>query len=141
MEGKRESEDGDTHARGGLDPLVSKIKSLRPAWKSPAVLTAKERPIFEANREVFACFDDDDWAIQREYLAARLPDGNPGWQPRSLIQYLDNPSDVMGHARSWKAKQRPAPTPPKPLPEASEEDKAAVAEFLKSGGLLKSKIA
>ena len=130
----------DTLARG-IDPLVSKIKSLRTAWQSPAVLTAKERTIFVSNREVFACFDDEDWNIQREYLAARLPDGNPGWQPRSLIQYLDNPSDVMGHARSWKAKQRPPARPqPKPLPPASEEDKAAMAEFLKEG-LLKAKIA
>lgn len=137
---ERESGESDTLARGGLDPLVSKIKSLQPRWKSPAVLTAKERPIFEANREVFACFDDDDWTVQREYLAARLPEGDPGWQPRSLIQYLDNPSDVMGHASRWKAKQRPAKAPPNQLPDQSQEDKAALAEFLTGGGFLKTKI-
>lgn len=137
---ERESGKSDTLARGGLDPLVSKIKALRPGWKSPSVLTSKERPIFEANREVFACFDDDDWSIQREYLAARLPEGDPGWQPRSLIQYLDNPSDVMGHASRWKAKQRPAKPSPKPSPDQSPEDKAALAEFLTGGGFLKTEI-
>ena len=140
MEDKRESEQTDTLARGGLDPLVSKIKSLRPGWKSPAVLTAKERPIFEANREVFACFDDDDWTTQRDYLAARLPDGNPGWQPKSLIQYLDNPSDVMSHARNWKAKQRPQKIPPRQESQPqSEEDRQAIAAFLK-GGILNAEL-
>lgn len=140
MEGKRVNEQCDTPARGGLDPLVSKIKSLRPGWKSPAVLTAKERPIFEANREVFACFDDDDWLVQQEFLAARLPEGDPGWQPRSLIQYLDNPSDVMGHAKGWKAKQRPPVAPPRPAPNQTPEDKKALADFLNGGGFLKTQI-
>lgn len=136
MEGKRECEQADTLARGGSDPLVSKIKSLRPGWKSPAVLTAKERPIFEANREVFACFDDDDWSVQREFLAARLPDGDPGWQPRSLIQYLDNPSDVMGHAKGWKAKQRPSTASKQITPaDRTPEDQEALAAVLKHGFL------
>ncbi len=139
MEEKREC--GDTHARGGLDPLVSKIKSLRNAWKAPAILTSKELPIFEANRSVFECFTDDDWDVQREYLAARLPDGHPGWQPRSLIQYLDNPSDVMGHAQGWKAKQRPQAGQAKPAPIQSQQDRSDLEEFLKGGGFLKSKSA
>jgi hypothetical protein len=137
LEEKREC---DTLARGEHS-LVSRIKSLRSGWEKPTLLTAKERPIFEANREVFESFTEDDWNTQRRYLAARLPEGDPGWQPKSLIQYLDNPSDVMSHAHRWKSKQRPAPAPrPSPAPqEQSPEDKQALAEFLKSG-ILKAKI-
>lgn len=108
-EGKndREREEREALSRGGSDGLIQKIKGLRTGWQKPAVLTAKEKPVFESNREVFACFDDSDWKLQREYLAARLPEGDPGWQPRSLIQYLESPTDVMAHAERWKGKQRP----------------------------------
>ena len=136
-----EKSECDTLARGEHS-LVSRIKSLRSGWEKPVLLTAKERPIFEANREVFESFSDDDWNTQRSYLAARLPQGDPGWQPRSLIQYLDNPGDVMGHAARWKSKQRTAPAPrsaPTP-PDQSPEDKKALAEFLNGAGFLKTQI-
>jgi hypothetical protein len=123
--GKEEREEAHSHTS---DVLVSKLKSLRQSWVKPAILTNREKVLFESNRDIFESYDDTDWTIQREYLAARLPQGDPSWQPLTLIQLLEHPTDVYAHAFRWKAKQRPALAVVK-APPASNEPAATKAEI------------
>jgi hypothetical protein len=114
--------------------VVSKLKSLRQSWSKPAILTNREKVLFESNRDIFESYDDTDWSIQREYLAARLPQGDPSWQPLTLIKLLEHPADVYAHASRWKAKQRPALAVVKAHPTSNEPaaTKAEIAAMFKA---------
>jgi hypothetical protein len=121
----REREDAHTLA---ANDLVLKLKSLRPSWAKPAILTHREKTLFQLNIELFESYDESDWSVQREYLAARLPEGDPSWQPLTLFQLLEWPADVAAHAARWKAKQRPALAVVK-APPTSNEPAATKAEI------------
>jgi hypothetical protein len=114
--------------------LVSKLKSLRTSWAKPTILTHREIPLFEANRAIFESYDESDWSTQREFLAARLHEGDPGWQPLTLFQFLEYPADVATHASRWKAKQRPALAVLKAPPASNEPaaTKEEIAEMFQS---------
>jgi hypothetical protein len=117
--------------RGG--ELVERVKGLRPKWAAVALLSAGEERVFRRNRPVLEALTLEDWALLREFLAARIPEGSAWFQPRLLAKFLENPGAALGDAREWKSKQRPAlKVVPAPVPVArSEEDAAALAEFLK----------
>ena len=117
--------------RGG--ELVERVKGLRPKWAAVALLSAGEERVFRRNRPVLESLTPEDWALLREFLAARIPEGSAWFQPRLLAKFLENPGAALGDAREWKSKQRPAlKVVPAPVPvERSEEDAAALAEFLK----------
>jgi len=104
-------EDTPLPPRGGqserADFLIGRTKSLRLRWQASPVLSAKEQRVFRKNIHVLEHFTPEDWDVQRAFLAASLPEGSPLFQPGMLLKYLEDPGGTLGHARSWKANQRP----------------------------------
>jgi len=77
----------------------------------------------------------DDWRAIGDYLHAKLPEGSAGWQPRSRAKFLESAPDVYSHASQWARKNKPAKPIAKliqPAATRTEEDDAALSEFLKS---------
>jgi hypothetical protein len=129
-----------TGNRPQLLELEKWVQYLRPEWKT--TLMRSEQEILLQNAGCLDSLTADDWKTLRSYLHARIPEGVPKWQPTVRKKFLETCSDVVGHALRWKEKQadrRPAPVVKVSQPEQTEEDKAAVAEFLKAG-IFKAKI-
>lgn len=110
--------------------LIFLLRSLRPEWDVSNGLSGKESRPFRRNENLMLSFADEAWPIMKEFLAAKLPEGSPLWQPRLLQKFLESPGVVWGQARAWKAKQRPRleivrPSPGKP----TDEDTEALREF------------
>ena len=112
--------------------LISRILGLRKEWQAVPALSAREARVFAKNRGLLAMFPAESWAVIREFLSARLAEGDAYFQPVKLQKFLEEPGGVMARAMAWKAKQ-PRPrfevvTGPQ---ERTPEDAAALAEFLK----------
>jgi hypothetical protein len=102
---------GERGRAAGEEELIGRLKSLRPEWAASPLLAARERREFARCRAVLEDFAGDDWALLREFLAARLAEGSAWWQPRLLRKFLENPGEVLGHAREWRRKNRKAAGP------------------------------
>lgn len=117
--------------------LRDHIISLRPAWQAAPAFSPDEETAFQAALPLLRQLPAESWDTQRRYLAARLPEGAVGFQPVQLIAYLRKPNDIARLAADWHRKQPqpPAPKPAAPPPDESEnatpEDIAALADFLK----------
>lgn len=97
-----------------LDEISARVNSLHSTWARAPGFSAKERAALLGSFDCLASLDDEAWETLRAYMAARLPQGSPGWQPKSRAQFLGDPSDVLVHAESWAQKQRKAPPPTRP---------------------------
>ena len=101
-----------TDTAGQMTALADRVRSLRPEWKKMALTYAEMRSLTECAAALEA-LDDADWANIRGYLAAKLPEGAGGWQPRSRAKFLDSAPDVYSHATQWAAKNKPASNHPR----------------------------
>lgn len=116
----------------GEGDLLARIKSLRREWGAVPALSAREARVFAKNERLLGMFPVDAWAVIREYLAARLPEGAGNWQPLMLVKFLEDPGGVYGRAKAWKEKQRPAlVVVPKREPDGPPASAADIAEFFK----------
>jgi len=82
--------------------LQSRIQSIRPAWK--LALTYEEQQSMMRNGACLASLEDADWQRIKRYLEAKLPEGTPGWQPRSRGKFIETLPDVHDHACRWEDK-------------------------------------
>jgi hypothetical protein len=112
--------------------LEKRVQRLRPEWKIPFMRTEQE--LLLENARCLDALTDDEWKTLGCYLHARIPQGVPKWQPDNRKKFLETCSDVVGHALRWKQKStdRAPVRIPAQAPAQTEEDKAAIAEFLKS---------
>jgi hypothetical protein len=86
----------------GLESIASKVMALRQGWGLP-LNTAESDAIRECAKTMEA-LTDENWRIIREYLATRLPEGTPGWQPTGRLKFIQTVSDVWTHAEQWARK-------------------------------------
>ena len=91
--------------------------------------TADERAALSANSAALHSIQPESWDLIRRYLRATLRPGDPGWQPRSRLQFLKSPGDVLSHATRWQDRQPKPPLPraPTPLPQNPPLDRATIA--------------
>lgn len=113
--------------------IIAGVNGLRADWSAAPGWTSNERHMAADSLEALASISSESWDIVRRYLAARLPEGDPGWQPRSRLKLLEAPADVLAHAMAWHRKQPSRPTakhlpPPSPAepPLDREEIRAAL---------------
>ena len=92
------------------------VNSCRDAWAAAPVPTAAEEAALRANLDAILALDASTWPILRAYLAARLPEGSAGWQPRSRRQFITDLPDVVTHALDWHSRRRPRVQVPAPPP-------------------------
>jgi hypothetical protein len=96
-----------TGAAADMLALQSRIQSIKPAWK--LALTYEEQQSMMRNGACLASLEDADWQRIQRYLHARLPEGTPGWQPRSRGKFIETLPDVHDHACSWEEKNGDKP--------------------------------
>ena len=119
--------------------ICSRINAMRPEWGRPAQWTGAELHALHDALGQLEEFTDEDWGGLKRYFSAKLEKGAGYWQPKSRGQFVANIADVFGNYARWSQKEsrwktaRPAnPTPPPPKIDQTDEDRAALAEFLKS---------
>lgn len=88
---------------GTMLRLEAKIQSLKPGWNLP-MTRAEQEELMGAARAIEG-LSDEDWQTIRDYLAAKLEKGSPGWQPRTRSKFIETAPDVWTHASEWKRKQ------------------------------------
>jgi hypothetical protein len=96
-----------TGAAADMLALQSRIQAVKPAWK--LALTYEEQQSMMRNAACLASLADEDWKRISEYLAAKLPEGEAGWQPRSRGKFIETLPDVHDHACRWEQKSGNAP--------------------------------
>ena len=96
-----------TGAAADMLALQSRIQSIKPAWK--LALTYEEQQSMMRNGACLASLEDADWQRIQRYLHARLPEGMPGWQPRSRGKFIETLPDVHDHACRWEEKNGDKP--------------------------------
>jgi hypothetical protein len=114
---------------GHMLEIEKRVQSLRPGWRIP--LTYAEQQALRDNARCLDGMADDDWTLIADYLHAKLPDGSPGWQPRSRTKFLESISDVFTYATEWRRKQearRPTATTAPPLKKFVPVDGDTLAE-------------
>ena len=89
-------------AAGSMLKLEERVRGLKADWKLP--LTRAEQEDLMGCARAIQDLTDSDWAIIKAYLGARLPQGSPGWQPRSRAKFLQSAPDVWAHASEWHRK-------------------------------------
>jgi hypothetical protein len=121
---------------GELRKLGEKVRSLRPQWQKMPLTHAEERLLF-ANMAALDALEEEDWNTLRQYLSARLEQGEGGWQPHSRAKFIETCPDVWARAEAWNFKQQKKPVRSAPVRrteprEQTEEDKEAMADLLKA---------
>ena len=96
-----------TETACGLNALAAKVMTIKPEWKIPLTY-AEMRSLTECSATLEA-LNDEDWQTIRNFMSARLPQGSGEWQPRTRAKFLENASDVYGHACQWRTKNGNAP--------------------------------
>lgn len=88
------------------------IVTMRPEWAASPVPSAAEEAALARNLFALSMIQPATQAAMREYLAAKLPEGAAGWQPRQRLRFIESAGDVAAQAVAWKhgsgAKARPA---------------------------------
>jgi hypothetical protein len=113
--------------------LESVLQTMRPGWDT--MLSYAERQAMMMNARCLLNVKPDGWASMKRYLAAKLPEGSPGYQPRSRLKFIENLPDVHGQAVDWDRKQRRCtPIPAPPVTPRATISRAELAEvFTKNG--------
>lgn len=96
-----------TGAAADMLALQARIQAIKPAWK--LALTYEEQQSMMRNAACLASLEDADWQRISDYLAAKLPEGEPGWQPRSRGKFIETLPDVHDHACRWEQKHGNSP--------------------------------
>ena len=89
--------------------LESRVQSLRAGWKT--ALSYAEQQALLQNARCLDSLTDENWDAIRAYLAAKLPEGMPGWQPKSRQKFIESAPDVWNYAGEWAKKNGTAPKP------------------------------
>jgi hypothetical protein len=124
--------DGEGAPIQPMDALQAKIQGLKPAWKMPFT-HAEMRALMESAKALDS-LTPGDWQVLKDYLQAKLPEGMPSYRPNSRLRFIENAPDIWAYAFSWKQKQAGRPAKAAPVvvvAEQTDEDKAALEEFLK----------
>jgi hypothetical protein len=104
-------------AGGSADPkspaaVFRRICGLRPEWSASPEPSDAEAAALTRNLRALQAIEPGTWAAMRDYLAAKLPEGSAGWQPRQRLRAIETAGDVAAQAMSWRhgagAKARPA---------------------------------
>ena len=66
-------------------------------------MTQYNRAILEA-QSLLESLADDQWDILARYMSAKLPQGDPGWQPRTRSKFIETVADVWSYAEQWSRK-------------------------------------
>jgi hypothetical protein len=85
-----------------LDEISAKIRKIKPGWNLPMTY-AENRAILEA-QSLLESLADDQWDTLAKYMAAKLPQGDPGWQPRTRSKFIETVADVWSYAEQWSRK-------------------------------------
>jgi hypothetical protein len=101
-----------TEVATAMEQLAGRVQSLRPEWSKMPLTYAEMRSLTECAAALSA-LDDGDWRAIRGYLAAKLPQGTGGWQPRSRAKFLESAPDVYSHATQWASKNQPMTDKPR----------------------------
>ncbi len=110
---------GEKILAAGPDPLLERVRGLRPEYGAPA-LDPRERKAWGENRPVLESFDGETWEAMRDYLAVRhFPAGSVVYQPEQRLQFIVSANDVAGKALAWRGK-KPGPVEAKPWPVSFE---------------------
>lgn len=117
-------------AAGSFD-LEPKIQALKPGWR--VALNKAEQDAMDANARSLDSLTDADWHNLREYLHAKIPQGVPGFQPRSRLLFIQSAPDVVSYATEWARKNKPKrgwsePEPIKEFVPISREQFKAMTE-------------
>jgi hypothetical protein len=120
-----------TETANAMMNLEKRIQAMRPGWNTH--LSYAEQQAMKANARCLLGVEREGWSAMREFLAAKLPEGSPGYQPRSRLKFIENLPDVHGQAVDWKRKQRTyqKPTPAAPHAERSNIPRSDLAEVFK----------
>lgn len=111
--------------------IVDNINRCRKAWSLAPAFSAAERQAFQANLEILHSVSPQTWQLIPRFLAAKLPEGAGGWQPKSREKFIQSIGDVLGHASEWLERQpKPKPKPPPAL--ATPEETPISPEEMKS---------
>jgi len=92
-----------TEAAADMLAMEGLIQSMRPGWK--VALSDAEQQAMMSNARCISSIDSAGWNVMRDYLAARLPEGMPGYQPRSRLKFIEALPDVHNYAGEWRRKQ------------------------------------
>lgn len=125
--------------------IQTRIAALRPEWNRPVHWGGSELHHLHAALGQFHELTDGDWDMLKRFLAAQLDPAAGYWQPNNRSKFVETFADVFASATRWDLKRRPSPRPApvsvtKAQHEPTDEDKAALLEFLKGPGLLKAQI-
>jgi hypothetical protein len=116
-----------------FEEITRKIQAVKPEWKS--ALDYEESRDLLANAACLQSQEDSDWQALKDWLYAKLPEGDPTKKPGKRCWFIKSPAGYFEAALQWKRKQGTrtpprSPEPPPRQPEPTAEDKAALAQFL-----------
>jgi hypothetical protein len=109
-----------------LDEISAKIRKIKPGWNLPMTY-AENRAILEA-QSLLESLTDDQWGVLIRYMSAKLPQGDPGWQPRTRSKFIETVADVWSYADQWDRKNAPKPTIAKPKQAKTSNDPPMTAD-------------
>ena len=119
---------------GNIPSMLSRekrIQSLKKDWKLP--FTYAEQQVLMQNAACLDGIDNTEWQIIKDWLFAKLPQGDPTTQPRSRIKFLEWLPDVYRNAMAWSRKnQKQTPTAPRQTPARTILTREQQEQMLKS---------
>lgn len=77
------------------------VLTMRPEWSASPALNAAEEQAMRKNLPALARITPEVQAVMRRYLAAKLPEGSAGWQPRQRLRFIETAGDVAAQAVAW----------------------------------------
>jgi hypothetical protein len=87
-----------------LNGIEAKIQSLKPEWR--IALTYAEQTCLRDNLRSVESITEEDWAILRDFLAAKVDKAEGFWQPWSRSKFVETIGDVHISALRWASKNR-----------------------------------
>ena len=123
--------------QGNIPDMVKReqrIQSIKADWKLP--FTYAEQQVLMQNAKCLDGISDAEWQIIKDWMFAKLPQGEAARQPYSRGKFIEWLPDVYRHAMQWHRKTTKSAAPAKLMQQAvaaqTDEDRAALADFLKS---------
>lgn len=107
--------------------IISQINSVSDAW-TLSVLDGDESAAYHAKRQIFDSFTAADWhMLRRFYSVSKLPEGGAYWRAPTRQRFIEEISDIHGHAKRYELKN----PPPRPRPQKPpQEDQGTHEEVL-----------
>ena len=104
----------DSLPQGNVPDMLQRekrIQSLKRDWKLP--FTYAEQQVLMQNAACLDGITDEEFQTIKDWLYAKLPQGDPCKQPYSRIKFLEWLPDVYRNAMAWRRKN-PIQTPTAP---------------------------